>query len=82
MPYENSVLHRERLVEPKRVPELRGLLGRSVVLQHHLYRVAGDQVDHQKYEDRDAQQHRDKLQEPLDDVPVHAAATFGCTCRW
>jgi hypothetical protein len=75
-PEERPVLDREGPVQAQRVSERSDLLRRAVLLKHHLRRVARHQVNHEEYEDRDAEQDRNQLQEPAGDVPCHVPCYF------
>ena len=60
------VLNHKRPIEPVGVPELsRALRRQRLVPSEDLHRIARHQVEHQKTEHRDPNQHRHRLQQPL-----------------
>ena len=63
----------ERLVEPVGPPELGHLLRRGVRRQHEERRVAGE-VDQQEHEQRAADEHRQRIEQPPGDDDGHVGA--------
>ena len=67
-----QVLHDQRPVEAVLVAELGRALGRErLVASEELDGITRDQVEQQEAEDRDAEQHGDRLHQALEDVGGH-----------
>ena len=68
------ILDRDRLVQPAARAELAAQLGRSVLAQHHLGRIAGDQPEESKHEDGEDEQRGQEQKQPPGQVSQHLAA--------
>ena len=68
---KRSVLHEQRPVEAETLAELRDVLRRGAFAEHRLRGIAGNEVDERKDQRRHAEQHRDRQQQPADEVSMH-----------
>src|SRR6266511_778731 len=68
-----QILDVERLIQAQVLADLRHPVGRGVLAAQRDRRVAGQQVDERKDDDGQAEQHRDRRQDPTDDVLQHGA---------
>ena len=67
----DAVLRQQRPVEPERRPQPRDFLLRRAFAEHRLRRIAGHEVDQREDERRDAEQHRNREQQPPEEVAEH-----------
>src|SRR6478609_9168735 len=79
-----AVLHRQWVVEVVLLPERRGVLRRARAFSTLPGQgVAREGEDHGEDEERCAQDHRDHLQQPADDVSAHVTSlVLGPSLRW
>ena len=91
VPQPAQVLKRQRIVQAELLAELRDelLLGGPIAhaercgADHGVDRIAGNQMQDREDEDGREQQDRDRLGEPLRDVPGHASPLGGLEpTRW
>jgi hypothetical protein len=66
-----TVLRQQRLVQPKRMPQLHKFAGRRAFPKHLLDRIARHDVDHQKYQRQNQPKRRQSKQKSLQEMPRH-----------
>ncbi len=67
-------LHRDRFVEAELGVERGDRCRVGALAQHHLRRIARDQPDEEKHDQRDDQQGRDRHEQAAQDIADHRAA--------